>query len=254
MTPDGNAPWYATAFGEDYLRAFAPAFAADRTADEVDGVEALAGMDGPCRVLDLACGQGRHAVALAERGHAVTGLDRSAALLPRAAASAGGESVRWVRGDLRALPLRDGSVDVVIHLFNGFGYLEDDTEDLRGLAEVARVLAPDGLLLQEVLHRDGLMRAWEPVTATRLDDRTVLVEEHAFDLRTDRHTVAHTLVADGEPARHFGTSQRVYTLAELLRMHRAAGLVPETVAGSLVDGGEPDLDDALLVIRSRRRT
>lgn len=252
MTPDRSTPWYTTAFDETYLQAFAPALTAERTADEVDGVEALLGAGHPLRVLDLACGQGRHAIELADRGHDVTGLDRSATLLGRARAAPGGAAVAWVRADLRAVPLRDGSVGAVVNLFNSFGYLEDDAEDRRVLEEVARVLAPDGVFLQEVLHRDGLMRAWEPTTATRLDDRTVLVEEHAFDLRRDRHTVTHTLVSDGEPPRRFTTDQRVHTLTELLALHRAAGMVPETVTGSLAEGGEPELDDPLLVVRSRR--
>lgn len=255
MTPDGSTPprpWYTTAFDETYLQAFAPALTAERTVEEVDGLEALLGADERLRVLDLACGQGRHAIELAGRGHDVIGLDRSATLLGRARTAPGGAGVAWVRADLRAVPLRDGTVGAVVNLFNSFGYLEDDAEDRRVLEEVARVLAPDGLFLQEVVHRDALARDLERVTATRLDDRTLLVEEHDLDLRSSRHAVRYTLADDdGGPLRRFTTSQRVYTVTELLALHRAAGLAPETVTGSLAEGGEPELDDPLLVVRSR---
>lgn len=247
MDPDGS--WYTSAFSEDYLLAYAASMTAARTIAEVDGVEAVLGLPPGARVVDLACGQGRHAVELARRGYTVTGVDVSASLLTRARRDA--PEAAWVRADMRATGLPAASADAVVNLFNAFGYLEDEAEDARVLAEVARLLAPGGLFLQEVLHRDALVRDWQPVTGARLDGGGLLVEEHDLDLRTSRHRIRHTLVDDAGP-RGFTTDQRVYTLTELLALHRAAGLHPETVLGSLVEGGEAGLDDPLVVVRSRR--
>src|SRR5262249_26211897 len=70
------------------------------------------------RVLDVGCGPGRHAHALAERGMEVVGIDIAAAFL--AAAGPG----RWVRGDARRLPFFPGSFDAAISLCQGgFGLL-----------------------------------------------------------------------------------------------------------------------------------
>ena len=102
----------------------------ERTAAEVNGVVGQLGLAPGARLLDLCCGQGRHAVPLARLGLRVTGLDLSRPLLARAAAAAdGGPPVGLVAADMRRLPFADGSFDAVLNLFNSFGYLEDETQD-----------------------------------------------------------------------------------------------------------------------------
>jgi demethylmenaquinone methyltransferase / 2-methoxy-6-polyprenyl-1,4-benzoquinol methylase len=92
------------------------------------------------RVLDACCGTGDLALAAAEAGGRVTGLDFSERMLARAARKS--ESVEWVRGDLLALPFEDGSFEAATV---GFGIR--NVEDLEsGLRELARVLGPGGRL------------------------------------------------------------------------------------------------------------
>ena len=55
-------------------------------------------------VLDLGCGTGRLAIALAARGHLVTGVDPARASLDRARGKPGGDRVTWVDGSTGALP------------------------------------------------------------------------------------------------------------------------------------------------------
>jgi SAM-dependent methyltransferase len=76
-------PWYTDFFDDDYLRIFGPLLPDERTAAEVNGVVERLGLGPGARLLDLCCGQGRHAVPLARLGFAVTGLDRSRRLLER---------------------------------------------------------------------------------------------------------------------------------------------------------------------------
>jgi ubiquinone/menaquinone biosynthesis C-methylase UbiE len=109
------------------------------------------------RVLELGCGTGRISVPLARDGASLVGVDRSAAMLARAArrVAAGGRvtrrrgrqhHLRLVRGDIRALPFRNGVFQMVLA---PYGVLQSLTRerDLRAtLASVARVLEPGGLL------------------------------------------------------------------------------------------------------------
>jgi demethylmenaquinone methyltransferase/2-methoxy-6-polyprenyl-1,4-benzoquinol methylase len=92
------------------------------------------------RVLDACCGTGDLALAAAEAGGRVTGLDFSERMLERARRKS--SSVEWLRGDLLALPFADGSFDAATV---GFGIR--NVEDLEsGLRELARVLRPRGRL------------------------------------------------------------------------------------------------------------
>ena len=124
-------PWYDGFFGADYLRIFGPVLPEERTAAEVEMVVARLGLPPGARLLDLCCGQGRHAVPLARLGYRVAGLDLSRPLLERAAALAAdhGQRLSLVQADMRRLPFADASFDAVLNLFNAFGYLEDDAQD-----------------------------------------------------------------------------------------------------------------------------
>src|SRR5712691_12199477 len=76
--------WFKSFFGEDYFEIYRDAFPAAHTAAEVDGIVSLLGLDGGARVLDLACGHGRHAIPLSKRGFEVTGYDLSEVFLNQA--------------------------------------------------------------------------------------------------------------------------------------------------------------------------
>src|SRR3989454_9019472 len=85
--------WFKSFFGEDYFEIYRDAFPAEHTAAQVDGIVSLLGLDTGARVLDLACGHGRHAILLAKRGFDVTGYDLSEVFLERARADAEAEGV-----------------------------------------------------------------------------------------------------------------------------------------------------------------
>ena len=72
--------WWRDWFGPRYLALY-DATLAERTPIEVDQIEALLHLHPPRRILDLPCGQGRHAIELARRSYDVTGVDLSEYML-----------------------------------------------------------------------------------------------------------------------------------------------------------------------------
>jgi SAM-dependent methyltransferase len=86
-------------------------------------------------VLDLGCGTGSHALPLAERGYAVTGVDQSAAMLAQARAKLG-DRARFEQGDLRSVDLGQ-TFDAVVSMFAVFGYMISN-EDLAAAFQTAR--------------------------------------------------------------------------------------------------------------------
>jgi len=93
--------------------------------------------------LDLCCGTGDVAFALADRGAVVTGIDFSAAMLDVARRRPGRPSVTFVQGDAMALPVADASADVVTVAYG----LRNVADIPRALAEWRRVLRPGGRLV-----------------------------------------------------------------------------------------------------------
>ncbi|MFC6826114.1 class I SAM-dependent methyltransferase [Halopelagius fulvigenes] len=97
------------------------------------------------RGLDLGCGNGRHAEAMAEDVAAVVGFDASRGLLDQAAERAAerGFDVELVRGDAAELPFRDDAFDIAVYVAT-LHHLRTREDRVRSLSELARVLRPEG--------------------------------------------------------------------------------------------------------------
>lgn len=133
-------------------------------------------------VLELGVGTGRLALPLAARGLTVIGVDASAAMLDQLRAKSGAERVQAIEGDMTG-PLPDGPgrpYRLVFCAFNTFFNLTDDDAQRRCLAEVARVLAPDGRFVLEAFVPD-------PTRAINGNLEVRAIEADRVVLFADRH-------------------------------------------------------------------
>jgi SAM-dependent methyltransferase len=204
-------PWYVEFFRSGaYARLYS--FERERSAREAAFALQALGLGPGATVLDLCCGRGRH---LRELPGAV-GIDLDLASL---------RGLRAACAEMRALPLRSGSVDGVVSLFSSFGYLEGDEEDARALGEIARVLRRGGAFLVDLLNREHALAGFAATQQRVEEDGTLVVEQRAFDALQSRLTTSFVIVSsDGTRTDSVGHSLRLYTLTELSRMLAAAGL------------------------------
>ena len=237
-------------FSDFYLRAFS-----EDVRNHEAGAQALAAMrlarcpDGG-DVLDAPCGFGRHSIPLARAGYRIVGADRSAVLLEEARRRAGGERwPKWVQADYRDLPHPDESFDVALNLFSSLGYLGDE-QDTRALAELRRVLRPDGRLVIETMHRDLLVAHWTEQDWRLLGEGRLLLEQRTFDPESGVAQMTQTLVATTGERESRTTSLRVYSATELLAMLGRAGFSETRCCGDLE--GAPFGVGTRLVIVARR--
>jgi SAM-dependent methyltransferase len=126
MKSDFHVPsnWHETFFTEPANRFWESMISPEATRAEADFI-LRAGVGG--HVIDVACGAGRHAIALARLGHRVTGVDSSAQAIARASAAAAAEALpaSFIAADMRALSLGDVG-DGMICMGNSIAYFDAD--------------------------------------------------------------------------------------------------------------------------------
>jgi SAM-dependent methyltransferase len=217
--------WWQSFFDEDYLHVWAGATPPERTAREVAGLWTLLDLGPGARVLDAACGYGRVARPLAERGACVVGVDQSRELLAVAERERGELSqaeLSYRLHDLRH-PLDEGGFDVALNLFSSLGYGTED-DDRAILTTLRRALRPGGLVFLDLNHRDvaATLFARGVRPAFHLPDGTVVMEEPRFDAISGRVETAwywHGPRGGGKKS----ASIRVYSITELVAMLTSVG-------------------------------
>jgi ubiquinone/menaquinone biosynthesis C-methylase UbiE len=219
--------WWATYFDAQYLREYDPLFTLERDRQEVARLMEILELPSGARVLDVPCGQGRHAHLLAEAGFDVDALDYSEHLLAIAKKRGTSKTLRYTRGDMRKLPARwAGRFDAVANLFTSFGFFLDPNDDKRVIAEFARVLKPDGVLIWHGGSRDGVMAKFLERDWWRSDDGTMIAHERSFDPLSG----VLTIETAWEGRKERGEREhriRLYTATRLAELCADAGLIVE---------------------------
>jgi SAM-dependent methyltransferase len=209
-------------FDEDYLYFYEDVLGDERSDVAADLVWRLLELEPGMEVLDLACGHGRIANRLAERGARVTGLDATPLFLERARAEAErrGVEVEYVEGDMRELPW-ESRFDRIVNWFTAFGYFDDDDEDRRVLRAAHRALRPSGRLLIENNNLAELLGRWQPWVAVERDGDFML-DRSVFDPVSGRARTERVVVRDGK-TRRTSFSVRMFVAVELRAWLRDAG-------------------------------
>ncbi|MFN2566222.1 MAG: class I SAM-dependent methyltransferase [Gemmatimonadaceae bacterium] len=206
---------------------YQPLFSLERDRQEVARVLDVLGLPLGARVLDAACGQGRHAHLLAEAGLDVDAVDYSEELLARARARGTGPGLRYTRADIRRLA-DDWAArfDAVVSLATSFGLFRDPADDVVALSEFARVLAPGGLLLWHGASRDGVVARFLARDWWTTSDGTTIAQERRFDPLSGLLTVESRWSGPAGQATRVH-QLRLYTATRLAELCTQTGLIVE---------------------------
>jgi SAM-dependent methyltransferase len=248
VTVTGSPPtreWFRDWFGEEYLALY-PHRDAKEAQEAVDLFRHVYPATPGSRVLDLACGAGRHLRELRAAGLDATGLDLSITLLQSARSAAPAEPL--VRGDMRRLPFARGSFDGLTSFFTSFGYFEDPIDDRRVLQEVARVLVQGGAFMLDFLNAARVRTDLVAQDSREVEgNRIVQVREIANGVVVKRIRIEPSAGGD---SRSFEERVRLYSCEDLVAMLAEAGLVTEHRFGDY--GGAPFGQDSPRLILSGR--
>jgi D-alanine-D-alanine ligase len=193
--------WWRTLFNSLYLRTDGDVFENHHnTVEEVDLLIRTAGLERNDRILDLCCGQGRHALELARRGFQyVTGVDRSRYLirLARKRAKQCDLQVSFHEGDARYSRLGNGGFRCVCILGNSFGYFERPDHDVAVLETAKRALASGGKLVMDLMDGDWMRRHFEPRSWEWVDQNHFVCRERCLSGDDDR-LISREVVVDAK--------------------------------------------------------
>ncbi|MDE2509692.1 MAG: methyltransferase domain-containing protein [Elusimicrobia bacterium] len=222
--------------------------------DEVKFLWKVLGLKKGSRVLDIPCGTGRHAVRLARRGASVLGVDITESYLREARRAAGQlRNVRFVRGDMRRIPL-ENEFDAAINLWTSFGYFSDPADDARTLLSVARALKPGGLFLIDMADITAIRRRLHSRSWSRRADGAYVLEDAVYVGGFDPKVVNEwTVLKGGRAPKRSRFVVRAYDRARLFAALRKAGLRPvRTWSGLSEDYGSSGPAGARLTVLSRK--
>lgn len=219
---------------------------------EAEALVDLLALPSGASVLDLACGSGRVAIALAVRGFRVTAVDFTAQLLEAARTEANrlGADVEWVEADMRAFE-RPHAFDAVVNLGSSFGLFADDADVLEVARRARRSLRPGGALLVEMVGREILARNWRDRWWIEEGD-TIVVEERT--VRSGWKCVdARWLVVSAGKRAEYGASQRLFSAGELRDLLADAAFDSVDLYGGLNGTPYDDRARRLVAVAHTRR-
>jgi len=207
--------WFEEWFGEEYLQLYPHRDAAEAERAVSLILERLGFAPG-WRVLDVACGAGRHARAFEAAGARCVGIDLSAALLRVAR---GVTTAPLVRADMRALPVRSFSMDLTLNLFTSFCYFERDAEHTAALREMVATVRPRGWFAIDFLNAPAVRAQLVPRETRQLNGAKVRIER---SVSPDGRYVCKTIEAAG--GRRFTERVRLFGAHEIETMLEEAGV------------------------------
>ena len=190
------------------------------TEHQVDFIITALGLCGTERILDLACGYGRHAISFARRNFTVVGVDITKAYIDDAILSTKGvlPNIEFIHSDIRDADF-NSEFDVVLNLADGaIGYLENDEENLKIFDVISRALKPGGRHFMDVCNAEHA-EAYFPKRSWAIGDKEFSFSEFEWDSQKRTMLYGGGGFTYGEtakkPERLEGNPTRLYSIDEL---------------------------------------
>lgn len=242
--------WYEKWFNREYLdvyrhRDYAGALQQVRFVIHQTGIPVSA------RILDVACGAGRHLKAFAQEGcRSLAGVDLSVDLL-----SAARQELKniipascLVRADMRVLPFQD-CFDLATLFFTSFGYFFSDEENCAVLESVYNTLRPQGWIFLDYVNEPAVRAGLVPHTVREQGENRI---EESRSINEKTHRLEKRIeIRSGHNVRSYTESVRLYNANEMVTMMRTAGFNNIMLYGDL--SGQPltQTSDRLMILALR---
>lgn len=199
------------------------------------------------RIVDVGCGQGRHAIYLSQKGFDVVGLD----VVPENIEQAGKNENKHLHFEVQdmRLPFRVRDFNVAVNLFTSFGYFDSEEEDMATLQNIHDCLAPNGIFVQDFMNAGCILKG-HMIPTQHVERRGVsfCINKHVHD----KEIIKDIEVTDREKHMHFQERVKLLTLRDFERYYARTGFRIKHVFGNYrLESFEPKSSDRLIMISER---
>ena len=166
-TPLKTSNWFASWFDSPYYHLLY------RDRDEMeaqlfmDNIVHYLNLPEDSKILDLACGKGRHSIYLNQMGFNVTGADLSSNSITIASLSEN-ETLKFVEHDMR-MPF-DQKFDAILNLFTSFGYFENDEDNLTTLKAIKKSISEYGFAVIDFMNVTNILANLVPEEVKNIEN------------------------------------------------------------------------------------
>lgn len=226
--------WYELLF-ENYGLKYDQECFVHGTIGECDFFEKELDYDKSRRILDIACGTGRHSLEMTKRGYNITGIDLSESLLQRAMEKAAGEnlSITFLKHDARNLPFSQ-DFDLALMICEGaFPLMETDEMNYQILLSAAKALKTPGKLIFTTLNGlFPLFYSLKEFHESSAEEGNATYDNHRFDLLTFRdHNITYAEDDNGKKI-ELHCNERYYVPPEITWLLKSAGFSKVDIFGA----------------------
>lgn len=199
------------------------------------------------KVLDLACGKGRHAIYANSLGYHTTGVDLSAESIKKANEKAS-ENLIFFQHDMR-LPIEGESYDLVMNLFTSFGYFDQTDDNIRVLESVHTYLNEKGKLVIDFLNADKVAKGLVSVEHKHIE---------GIDFEIAKFIENGSVIKDirfsdkGKPF-HFQEKVQLLKLADFEHFLSCSGFEIEAIYGDYRFNSYTSDSDRLIIIAKKSK-
>lgn len=170
------------------------------------------------KMLDIACGKGRHSIYLNKKGFDVIGTDLSYASI-RFAKKFENSTLQFFVQDMRNL-FYINYFDFALNLFTSFGYFDTDKDHINALKSFAKSLKKDGLLVMDYMNSEKIARNLVPNEVKVIDGIMFTISRKI----TNSKIIKSISFSDKNQNFSFSEEVMAFTFSDFERLFKAAGL------------------------------
>lgn len=209
----------------------------------IDNLSAYLKPSADSKMLDIACGRGRHSIYLNKKGYDVTGIDLSEQSI-RYAQQFEQKNLHFFVHDMRKLAFIN-YFDIALNLFTSFGYFETEKDHVNALKSFRKGLKADGTLVIDYFNTQKIVK-----NLTNQEIKTMEgIEFHLHKFVSDGKIIKHINFEHKGKTHAFEERVQAFTLEDFERMFEKSGLkIKETFGSYGLDAYDEIKSDRLILV------